>query len=225
MSEAAHPDANIIFGAMVDEKLEEQVWVTVVATGYEEKRGARPTGRARLEEPRASHECSARGEPGTRVVANAAGPRRGRFGDPGVHAQGIRVGVPHRARDARSGFQGGSSTCVSVPDRARVRGAPCPVARSDPATRVRLRQSEEDLLQEEAQDTQGAQAEVEAGMRVRRCWGLVPTTWGALGRYTCNSVKPAAGESPSNASASIARCSRMVAKLVASTHENSLSSR
>ncbi|HEU0317854.1 MAG TPA: cell division protein FtsZ, partial [Solirubrobacteraceae bacterium] len=31
---AAHPDANIIFGAMVDEKLDDQVWVTVVATGY-----------------------------------------------------------------------------------------------------------------------------------------------------------------------------------------------
>jgi cell division protein FtsZ len=38
VAEAAHPDANIIFGAMVDEKLEEQVWVTVVATGYGEKR-------------------------------------------------------------------------------------------------------------------------------------------------------------------------------------------
>jgi len=34
VAEAAHPDANIIFGAMVDEKLEDQVWVTVVATGY-----------------------------------------------------------------------------------------------------------------------------------------------------------------------------------------------
>ncbi|MDQ6841071.1 MAG: cell division protein FtsZ [Actinomycetota bacterium] len=34
VAEAAHPDANIIFGAMVDEKLDEQVWVTVVATGY-----------------------------------------------------------------------------------------------------------------------------------------------------------------------------------------------
>jgi cell division protein FtsZ len=31
---AAHPDANIIFGAMIDEKLEDQVWVTVVATGF-----------------------------------------------------------------------------------------------------------------------------------------------------------------------------------------------
>jgi cell division protein FtsZ len=34
VAEAAHPDANIIFGAMVDEKVEDQVWVTVVATGY-----------------------------------------------------------------------------------------------------------------------------------------------------------------------------------------------
>jgi cell division protein FtsZ len=42
---AAHPDANIIFGAMLDEKLEDQVWVTVVATGFGE---GRP--RARREE-------------------------------------------------------------------------------------------------------------------------------------------------------------------------------
>jgi cell division protein FtsZ len=42
VSAAAHPDANIIFGAMVDEKLgEDQVWVTVVATGYGGDRGAR----------------------------------------------------------------------------------------------------------------------------------------------------------------------------------------
>jgi cell division protein FtsZ len=38
VSEAAHPDANIIFGAMVDEKLDDQVWVTVVATGYGDAR-------------------------------------------------------------------------------------------------------------------------------------------------------------------------------------------
>jgi cell division protein FtsZ len=49
VSEAAHPDANIIFGAMVDEKLDDQVWVTVVATGY----GAdgRRKGVSRLQEP------------------------------------------------------------------------------------------------------------------------------------------------------------------------------
>jgi cell division protein FtsZ len=37
VSEAAHQDANIIFGAMVDENLEDQVWVTVVATGHGER--------------------------------------------------------------------------------------------------------------------------------------------------------------------------------------------
>ena len=42
VQEAAHPDANIIFGAMVDEKLgEEQVWITVVATGYGDHRPPR----------------------------------------------------------------------------------------------------------------------------------------------------------------------------------------
>jgi cell division protein FtsZ len=47
VSEAAHPDANIIFGAMVDEKLTDQVWVTVVATGYGERtRFRRPIGAA-----------------------------------------------------------------------------------------------------------------------------------------------------------------------------------
>jgi len=34
VSDAAHPEANIIFGAMVDERLEDEVWITVVATGY-----------------------------------------------------------------------------------------------------------------------------------------------------------------------------------------------
>jgi cell division protein FtsZ len=34
VAEAAHPEANIIFGAMLDEKVDDQVWVTVVATGY-----------------------------------------------------------------------------------------------------------------------------------------------------------------------------------------------
>jgi cell division protein FtsZ len=38
VAEAAHPDANIIFGAMIDEKLgDDQVWVTVVATGFGER--------------------------------------------------------------------------------------------------------------------------------------------------------------------------------------------
>jgi cell division protein FtsZ len=51
VSEAAHPDANIIFGAMVDEKLDDQVWVTVVATGYGDD--GRRKSLNRLKEPAA----------------------------------------------------------------------------------------------------------------------------------------------------------------------------
>ena len=33
--EAAHPDANIIFGASIDEDMDEEVWVTVIATRFD----------------------------------------------------------------------------------------------------------------------------------------------------------------------------------------------
>ena len=41
VQEAAHPDANIIFGANIDETLDEQVWVTVIATRFDGQ-GGRP---------------------------------------------------------------------------------------------------------------------------------------------------------------------------------------
>ncbi len=73
VAEAAHPDANIIFGAMVDDTLDEQVWVTVVATGYQE----RPTRRAqRLEEP-AGEPRVVRRTPAAERVAPASTRRTG----------------------------------------------------------------------------------------------------------------------------------------------------
>jgi len=73
VSEAAHSDANIIFGAMIDEKLDDQVWVTVVATGYGDSR-MRP--RQRLEEPqgeprvqRGPARAPARAEPARRSLS------------------------------------------------------------------------------------------------------------------------------------------------------------
>jgi cell division protein FtsZ len=66
VSEAAHPDANIIFGAMVDEKLDDQVWVTVVATGYGDE--GRRKSVARMREPAA----------GEMRVQRAGSPRPGR---------------------------------------------------------------------------------------------------------------------------------------------------
>ena len=59
VAEAAHPDANIIFGAMVDEKLTDEVWITVVATGY----GDRPIRRRERERSPAELPESADAEP------------------------------------------------------------------------------------------------------------------------------------------------------------------
>ena len=77
VAEAAHPDANIIFGAMVDDKVEDQVWVTVVATGY----GDRPASRARgarepASRPTRSRRCGARAS--ARPTGSLGGHRRAR---------------------------------------------------------------------------------------------------------------------------------------------------
>jgi cell division protein FtsZ len=47
VGEAAHPDANIIFGANVDDELSDQIWVTVVATRFD----GRPNPPRRAAEP------------------------------------------------------------------------------------------------------------------------------------------------------------------------------
>jgi cell division protein FtsZ len=55
IQEAAHPDANIIFGANVDGELSDQVWVTVIATRFDSRArsGARPQAAAgRERQPR-----------------------------------------------------------------------------------------------------------------------------------------------------------------------------
>ncbi len=69
VGEAAHPDANIIFGANVDEELNDQVWVTVVATRFD-GHGAPPRRVA---------------EPMIRRTKDAPGPRRSeRSGELGI---------------------------------------------------------------------------------------------------------------------------------------------
>jgi cell division protein FtsZ len=73
VAEAAHPDANIIFGAMVDEKVEDQVWVTVVATGYG---GRRPISAA----PRGER-IPADAEPRVRRAGAPARAGNGALGD------------------------------------------------------------------------------------------------------------------------------------------------
>ncbi len=64
VGEAAHPDANIIFGANIDDDLDDQVWITVVATRFDAKgaparRIEREGSRERTErEPRSRREES-----------------------------------------------------------------------------------------------------------------------------------------------------------------------
>ncbi|HVQ74135.1 MAG TPA: cell division protein FtsZ [Candidatus Binatia bacterium] len=46
VQEAAHEEANIIFGAVIDDSLDDEVRITVIATGFtERKEGQQPTGR------------------------------------------------------------------------------------------------------------------------------------------------------------------------------------
>jgi len=72
VGEAAHPDANIIFGANVDEELSDQVWVTVVATRFDARatpprRAAEPTIRRTKDEPRRGRSRDRGGELGIDV--------------------------------------------------------------------------------------------------------------------------------------------------------------
>ncbi|MGI8803958.1 MAG: cell division protein FtsZ [Solirubrobacteraceae bacterium] len=86
VSEAAHPDANIIFGAMVDERLEDQVWVTVVATGFDD-RAAAP--RRRLQEPAGEPRVQRRTPP-------APAPRQERRGGLSVAELDVPEFIPRR---------------------------------------------------------------------------------------------------------------------------------
>ncbi len=70
VGDAAHPDANIIFGANVDEALSDQVWVTVVATRFDgrsapPRRTGEPTIRRTKDEGRGQGRGASRGDLGS----------------------------------------------------------------------------------------------------------------------------------------------------------------
>ena len=66
ITEAVDPDANIIFGAVIDEKLDDEIRVTVIATGFNGKNPAL-TGMSAIKTPGANR-------PGTRPAAPAPKP-------------------------------------------------------------------------------------------------------------------------------------------------------
>jgi cell division protein FtsZ len=49
IAQAADPEANIIFGAVIDERLEDEVRVTVIATGFEQKQARRDRVKPEIE--------------------------------------------------------------------------------------------------------------------------------------------------------------------------------
>jgi cell division protein FtsZ len=51
IQEAAHEDANIIFGAVVDPRLTGKIKITVIATGFDRKTGHRPVPSSGLQTP------------------------------------------------------------------------------------------------------------------------------------------------------------------------------
>ena len=75
VQEAAHEDANIIFGAVLDPSLEDEVRMTVIATGFTEKKSQlEPAGKV-VDLPRASRSAG-----GTSATGTAPAWRR-RFGE------------------------------------------------------------------------------------------------------------------------------------------------
>jgi len=125
VAEAAHPDANIIFGAMVDEKLDDQVWVTVVATGYGNGRPRRVDGgRQQVGAAIGSAETrsplrESRGEPRSPLRESRGEPRsplRESRGEPRPSLREPR-GEPRVSRVRRSGSPGELDVPEFIPRR------------------------------------------------------------------------------------------------------------
>ena len=77
VQEAAHPDANIIFGATFDETLEDEIRVTVIATGFDEGTSAATPAQqpaARGEEAAAPVQPQAQAQEGQEVQAEKEKP-------------------------------------------------------------------------------------------------------------------------------------------------------
>jgi cell division protein FtsZ len=67
--ETAHPDVNLIFGAVIDERMGESIRITVIATGFDHGGGpamrqfARPMREAPVQAPRMSEPVAAQSRP------------------------------------------------------------------------------------------------------------------------------------------------------------------
>jgi cell division protein FtsZ len=75
IQEAAHEEANIIFGAVVDQKMQGKVKITVIATGFDRQAGAKPVSASAAVTPVDLQSYSAWKQEGTERVAANGGSR------------------------------------------------------------------------------------------------------------------------------------------------------
>ena len=101
VAEAAHPDANIIFGAVIDDTLGDEVKVTVIAAGFDS--GQLPYKKVDV---RRAHGGAGAG-PGARACAERTGP------DAGMATSAVW----HRPRPRLSSTTSSTSRTSSRPDR------------------------------------------------------------------------------------------------------------
>ncbi len=109
--EAAHPDANIIFGASVDEEMSEEVWITVIATRFDSAFAHRHRRRSRDDGPREPRAPAGAddGDEGTRY-SDPAGDWRGAGGVRGASADDIYGGGQRgRGQDRRPTMPGSTN--------------------------------------------------------------------------------------------------------------------
>ena len=77
VKETAHPDANIIFGASIDDALGDEVRITVIAAGFDRYEGERPLRRESTSSPSLGLDSS---RPERSAADSAFGEERGEYG-------------------------------------------------------------------------------------------------------------------------------------------------
>ena len=129
IAEAAHDEANIIFGAVVDERLEGRMTVTVIATGFDGQARVQEPPRGEESEPRAASRAA-----GADLRAAAALRRRPRRAVVRAPARG--VAAPHDGHRHGSGAASRDRCLGLAAARVRPRRLPRtlrPARHADPA--------------------------------------------------------------------------------------------
>ena len=115
VQEAAHEDANIIFGAVVDPALKGKVKITVIATGFGPQAAARPAGVGRADAGR--HDAVRRRGRGCAPRRRGAGAARRRSVGAAARCRS-RAGRCSTCRCSRPVGAAGARSTLSEPRRA-----------------------------------------------------------------------------------------------------------